>query len=729
MEEVHQYCKKLFSYFVDETNYSDESAKLLKYFESAEEEGILDINFGSFRETWLGFLTKSNNMTGFDTLKKTHFQCVCKPFLTFGFESMSELDESYESIDDFEELFYEDNQDIDSEMTEKWISSMDVGFQRMNMCFINLSDALGTHYRKIGNDTNAIVPLIKNQMSEIFRQTKSIHEAFCISQKFHNNYFLKFCSSPEFESMFTISWRSSKIQETSREHLIMRDFEIFSSGLTKEKGVSDTLFEIMIVQNIANMFKALGYQLNGEKIMVPTFTKKGHQTGAFKVHDAGIHKSVAYFLGDLHNNQEYLECLLKVKDKNWTALLGECQTGISKYEPNSWQFAAEDGIFDAEHLTFHPYPITDHDNLRPINYFEDQTFADKMTTALPVTKSYDKIFLDQIRHLFKPDNRQEQIKLIYLKMFLQGLIGRLMFPTNKLDNWQVMLFLFGVAGTGKSILLNIAMHIIGLGNYGSVTDVSSEQFSWAQHRNKHLVVAPDVGPRFKLPQQLFSMMVSGTDPVELDIKHHDPVQIARWCIPLLFAGNVFPNWIDNQGDLDRRTIFMRFSQKPDTQHDLYDMVKLEVTGIIVRNAKCYKKLLDKVNATEKKVFAQIVPPQISEWKNVLLKERQPVHRFLNSDYVEFHETVGDCDPEDLENSGFSCRASYFMEKMQHFMKHNQINTNPLPFEAYEGVLLSKGLYITEKTVESFNGTMVQSAKKRKVEKTIFGLGISDEFRS
>lgn len=70
---------------------------------------------------------------------------------------------------------------------------------------------------------------------------------------------------------------------------------------------------------------------------------------------------------------------------------------------------------------------------------------DKDYTGSSETPLLDKIFKAQ----WAPDSQQE------LGNLLCALFGRTFFMVNQRDGWQVLTYLVGVGGTGKSLLLNI----------------------------------------------------------------------------------------------------------------------------------------------------------------------------------------------------------------------------------------------------------------------------------
>lgn len=63
---------------------------------------------------------------------------------------------------------------------------------------------------------------------------------------------------------------------------------------------------------------------------------------------------------------------------------------------------------------------------------------------------------------------------------LCAMLGRLLFPVGDLDNWQVMPYLVGVGGTGKSLLLTIVSKLMAPGSVGNLSSKREEVFGLAR---------------------------------------------------------------------------------------------------------------------------------------------------------------------------------------------------------------------------------------------------------
>ena len=74
------------------------------------------------------------------------------------------------------------------------------------------------------------------------------------------------------------------------------------------------------------------------------------------------------------------------------------------------------------------------------------------------------------------------------KQLLLAMIGRLLFCVGKLDGFQVMPYLVGIGGTGKSLILSVVKAMFAPGTVGNLSPRREEVFGMANIADKHVVI-------------------------------------------------------------------------------------------------------------------------------------------------------------------------------------------------------------------------------------------------
>lgn len=137
------------------------------------------------------------------------------------------------------------------------------------------------------------------------------------------------------------------------------------------------------------------------------------------------------------------------------------------------------------------------------------------------------------------------------------LFGRLFYSVGELDDWQVFPFIKGLAGTGKSVLLNHIKRIYDARDVGIISNTIEKQFGFGQIAGKFIGIADDIRNGFQLDQSDFQNACSG-NAVSVAIKHDKPQIIDPWTTGLLLSGNEPPGYHDNSGSFGRRMAVIQF---------------------------------------------------------------------------------------------------------------------------------------------------------------------------
>ena len=261
-----------------------------------------------------------------------------------------------------------------------------------------------------------------------------------------------------------------------------------------------------------------------------------------------------------------------------TDFLSNCQDHqFSVLDKDRYTFSFDNGVYFAQKDCFVPYGKVPSSTVS-CKYFNNSFPEDSMAADW---RLIDTPFLDSI--LEYQDLSIEVIEWVYT------FIGRMIYRIDEHDGWQVIPFMQGQAGTGKStILLNVCKQLYDDEDVGVMSNNVQEKFGLADLVDKIIFIAPEIKRDFKIEQGEFQSIVSG-DKVTINIKHKQS-RFVNWDIPGIMAGNEIPDFIDNSGSIQRRMVTVKFNNRV-THSDLMlgQKIKDEMPKIIAKCNKCYRE--------------------------------------------------------------------------------------------------------------------------------------------
>jgi transposase len=214
---------------------------------------------------------------------------------------------------------------------------------------------------------------------------------------------------------------------------------------------------------------------------------------------------------------------------------------------------------------------------------------------------------------------------------LCAMLGRLLFPLNAHDGWQVMLYLVGVGGTGKSLLLNVVRGLVAPGTVGTIGGRREEVFGQANLADKDLVLGMDMPAKLSqaLPQEAMQSMVSGED-MEVPRKGQTALHVT-WKAPIALASNHMPDYVNTGNNVGRRLVVFNFARVvANPQEDLVARIKeTELPNVACRILRAYHAFRAKAAAAGG--FWCAVPEQVLEWQSSLAAATNGLYRFLAMD--------------------------------------------------------------------------------------------------
>eukprot|EP00959_Pyramimonas_sp_CCMP1952_P228715 4782045-Pyramimonas_sp.AAC.1 len=139
------------------------------------------------------------------------------------------------------------------------------------------------------------------------------------------------------------------------------------------------------------------------------------------------------------------------------------------------------------------------------------------------------------------------------------LLGRMLYDVGELDHWQVIHFLLGAGGTGKSTINNIVRTFYANEDVGILSNNHQKTFGLADIYEKFAFIAPEIKRDWNIDQAEFQEIVSG-GKVSVNIKHKASVHV-EWKVPGMLGGNENPGFVDNASSIQRRVVVTRFEHK------------------------------------------------------------------------------------------------------------------------------------------------------------------------
>jgi hypothetical protein len=257
---------------------------------------------------------------------------------------------------------------------------------------------------------------------------------------------------------------------------------------------------------------------------------------------------------------------------------------------------------------------------------------DKIKT--PTLSGIFTMQLDKGEHseFWTPANVEEGMYLTQfarLKFWHFALLGRLLYEVGDRDNWQVIQFLKGVAGSGKSTLCKLVSWFFRSEDVGYLSNQmrggSAIGGLMDVYKCKVWMVT-EVDTNFGLERTKFQSMVCG-EVVLIDQLYNNTINW-RWRSHGLLAGNKFFGYKDTSGSVTRRVLNTDFNKSiPESAKDpeMEKKLKEELSAIIFKCSLAYLYLTELYKGCD---IWNIVPPYFKWTKEKLSAHCDPLGAFI-----------------------------------------------------------------------------------------------------
>ena len=215
-----------------------------------------------------------------------------------------------------------------------------------------------------------------------------------------------------------------------------------------------------------------------------------------------------------------------------------------------------------------------------------------------------------------------------VKMILYAMMGRGLFSVGEMDNLQVFAFYEGVAGTGKSGIIDVQKAFYRFEDIGIMSDNVSEKFGMSELHGKFVVLGSEIKQDFSMPSAILQQCVSG-ESVSLQVKHEKSASVKKWEAPIYFASNEFPRaFKGSNGAIARRCLTFLFKKKVySIDTTLKDRIMLEVPKLLVKCNLAYHQMINDIGTKD---IWSYVPDIFKEAQTQLNNTTNVLEAFLSS---------------------------------------------------------------------------------------------------
>jgi hypothetical protein len=274
-----------------------------------------------------------------------------------------------------------------------------------------------------------------------------------------------------------------------------------------------------------------------------------------------------------------------------------------------------------------------------------------------------------------------------VKRWAYIMMGRSLYELRAKDNWQVIMYLFGAAGTGKSTILNdVLAKFYEKEDVGQLSSNCEQTFALSAFVDKFLFLAPELTTQLRLSQAELQQIISGEE-ITINRKFHT-ASSGMWKVPGALAGNQLPNWHDNAGSMQRRILLFTFEHVV-TRGDTYLAQKLEkeVPLILV---KCNRAYLEAVTEFGHQDVWSVLPTYFKQTRSEMAQTTNALEAFLASSGVKM---------------GAAEYVPYntFKKRLQQFEKENGYPSQRKTKDYFRVVFLKYNIQILQNVTKPYQG--------------------------
>lgn len=268
-------------------------------------------------------------------------------------------------------------------------------------------------------------------------------------------------------------------------------------------------------------------------------------------------------------------------------------------------------------------------NLKSATFYDVDHIPEDIQVRTMLTTEYSEcetpLFDAYLRYQFE---EEDDFK------FIQFVVGRAMSRIR--DKFDFMVLLKGMAGSGKSLLLNLIRSTYDSSQVGILSASFERQFGLSNFTNTEIVICDDIPKDLagKLDRgDYLSMCTCG--PISAPVKNNRTVtKIDRFDQPLVWCGNALPNYTDFSGEIVRRAMVIDFSKIVDADtadNNLFDKIIKHEFGSVIN--KCRTTYLDYMREYGSSPIETFIPKTFMESRSDTREELNVSYEFAKNKMV------------------------------------------------------------------------------------------------
>lgn len=275
----------------------------------------------------------------------------------------------------------------------------------------------------------------------------------------------------------------------------------------------------------------------------------------------------------------------------------------------------------------------------------------------------------------------------YEQSFVFAMAGRLVVEPGLMDEWEVVMMLWGGAGGGKSTFVDAVSLFFRPEDVQALSNTIEKNFGLQAAVGKKLLVAPDIKKKFGLDSGDLQTMTS-LERMAVNIKYGSAVTF-KWNIGAIFAGNEFPeNWRDKLGSLARRLMLIPFpvfiGKKRDNK--LKKAVPQKVAQFYRLCVLAYHWWTSRINPVTGCRFGDEdiwlnCPKKMRDAQQVIRQEGNPLEEFINAPEVV------------TSTEARYCQFGYFVTRYKEYSKYWEKRGPSMSMDDIKQHLKSRGFRV------------------------------------
>lgn len=289
-----------------------------------------------------------------------------------------------------------------------------------------------------------------------------------------------------------------------------------------------------------------------------------------------------------------------------------------------------------------------------------------------------------------------------IQMWLCTFMGRMCFELGDLDNWQVLFYLLGQAGTGKStILMKILQQFYDNEDIGIISNNIDSKYGIKPHATKMMVLAPEVSENFKMEQTDWQLIVEGGRNTYSEKYKND--ETIDWKLPMAMGGNKIMRYKNNSESVSRRTALFNFWKKVvNTDTEIDKKLKKELPFIMCLCVRAYYNALNKYG---KKGIWNILPRYFHENKEDMEQTTNSLQNFLKSGNIMFDKK-------------YYVPLKNFQQAYNEHCRDNNLHRDQFTKDFYGGIFTNNNIKVVQQGTKEYpRGSGII------LKRTVFCMGI------